>query len=634
MRRFTILLLAITIVMIGPAVMSFSQIRPYIPPIYHSGNNIQSDYPCGDNWVGGNPGNSYVADKSVLDDPSTMMSYYDMQTNVSMSGQRLYYWPSDNTMAAVAMWAKGAYSFADRGTGYNYFDGNQWGDFPLARVESVRTGWPSIQPYGINGECILTHQGAKLPLVFSYRNTKGSGAWTETYLPNAQNEPGMLWPRMVTSGANHTVVNIIAMTPPTANQGNVYNGMDGALLYIHSTDGGATWGEWQQIPGMTSSEYLAFRSDTYGWAHPHGDTICFVVSHSFMDTFIMKSDNNGDTWTKTVIYNSPYNLGGSSPNFFYCPDGTSCVAMDKNGMSHVTFALECDSIDPLGGTYHQRWTNGIVYWNESMPMLRQDLNPDSLFLSNQFIGWVTDTMVFHQPPGIKPGGYHGAITGTPTMAIDDNNNLFVVWMSPTTVLDISQTYMLMHLFERTATIYPTNDVYWHDSIIDITGSSVYTFKECVFPSLSPTMSADRFHVLFQCDNLAGAYIINQTSGLACYDGQYEITDNDMIMMSPLKSDVGVGIDNKKKEIPAFSVSDPFPNPCHGNTTILTNLNRSGKLSLEMINITGQKIYTVDKGLCPTGNHRFIIDASQFNPGIYFYTIKLNSEKITKKLVVN
>jgi len=616
------------------SILSFSQIRPYIPPIYHNGEGIYSDYPCGDNWINGNPDNDYVASKSVLDDPSTMMSYYDMQTNASMSGQRLYYWPSDNTMAAVAMWAKGAYSFADRGTGYNYYDGNQWGVAPLARVESVRTGWPSIQPYGINGECILTHQGAKLPLVFSYRNTKGSGVWTETYLPNAQNEPGMLWPRMVTSSANHMVVNIIAMTPSTANQGYVYNGMDGALLYIRSTDGGTTWEEWQQLPGMTSSEYLAFFSDIYGWAQPQGDTICFVVSDELMDAFIMKSTDNGTTWVKTIIYNSPYNLTGaskSSPGWFYCPDGTNSIALDNNGMAHVTFALGCDKLDGYS-VYHQRWTNGIVYWNESMPMLRQDLDPDSLFTINQLIGWVTDTMVFHQPANIRVGGYHGAITGTPTMAIDNNNHLFVVWMSPTTVLD-PDDYMLMHLFERTATIYPGNDVYWHDSIIDITGSSVYTFKECVFPSLSPIMSADRFHVLFQCDGLAGAYIINQTSSLACYDGQYDITDNDMIMMSPLKSEVGVGVGKKKVEMPVFSVSDPFPNPCHENTTILTNLNRSGNLSLEIINITGQRIYTDDKGLCPAGNYRFCIDASQFSPGIYFYTVKLDSEKITKKMVV-
>jgi hypothetical protein len=357
-----------------------------------------------------------------------------------------------------------------------------------------------------------------------------------------------------------------------------------------------------------------------------------VVSDELMDTFIMKSEDNGVTWTKTVIYESPYNLTGSnqnSPGWFYCPDGSGSIALDKNGKAHIIFALGCDSLDGFG-IYHQRWTNGIAYWNESMPMLRQDLDPDSLFKSNQLIGWVTDTMVFHQPSGIKPAGYHGAITGTPTIAIDDNNNLFAAWMSPTTVLD-PDNYMFTHIFERTATIYPGNDIYWHDSIIDLTGSLNYTFKECAFPSLSPTTSADRFHLLFQCDDLAGSYVLGQN--VACSFGQTTITDNNMTVISPLKSDVGVGNVKKKLEMSAFSVSDPFPNPCHDGTTILTNLKRSGNLTLEVINITGQRIYETNKGLCSAGNYWFNIDVNQFRPGIYFYSVNLDENRITKKMVV-
>jgi hypothetical protein len=56
--------------------------------------------------------------------------------------------------------------------------------------------------------------------------------------------------------------------------------------------------------------------------------------------------------------------------------------------------------------------------------------------------------------------------------------------------------------------------------------------------------------------------------------------------------------------------------------------------MEMINITGQRIYTADKGLCPAGNYRFSIDASQFVPGIYFYTVYLDEYRLTKKLVVD
>jgi len=130
---------------------------------------------------------------------------------------------------------------------------------------------------------------------------------------------------VVTGGANHSYIHIIALTEPSANGGNIYNGMDGALLYIRSTDGGSTWGSWQQLPGMASSNYTSFTADIYAFAQPHSDTLAFTVGDSWQDQFLMKSSNNGTNWTKTIIYNSSYNLGGISSSFFYCPDGTEIV---------------------------------------------------------------------------------------------------------------------------------------------------------------------------------------------------------------------------------------------------------------------------------------------------------------------
>jgi hypothetical protein len=636
MKKFIYLFPAIFTGFFFFSFISNAQIHPYIPPIVHSGSGIYSDYPCGDSWVGVKPDPGPIVKGSVLNDPATMVTYYDLQTIASLGDQRLYYWASDNTMAACATWSPdSSYNplFPNRGTGYNYFNGTQWGSQPVTKVESVRTAFPSIQPYGLYGECILSHQGAPDSLVFLTRTMKGTGTWTETFLPNPPGEPRMQWPKMVTSGLDHTTVQVLALTPPAMNGGSPYNGMDGALLYIRSTDGGVTWGNWIQLPGMTSSEYHSFDGDTYSWAYPYGNALCFFVCNSLMDAFIMKSTDNGTTWTKTIIYNSPYNLTGSgtnSSNWFYCPDGSCDVAMDKTGMAHITFALECDSLSG-GDLLHQRWTNGIVYWNESMPSFGQVLNPDSLFAKHQLIGWVTDTMVFHQLDDVFPGGYYGAIASTPSMAIDDNNNLYVAWMNPTSVLDPFY-YMFTHIFERTATITPGYGVYWHDSINDLTDDLEYKFKECVYPSLSPTTSADRFHLLFQCDDLAGSFVI--FLGGACYNGQDIITDNKMIVMSKLKSDVGVGISKHNEKTPAFIAAENYPNPCHSNTTILVTTKEPGNIILEVTNLIGQKLYSKDKGFSRPGSYQFGIDVSDFKSGIYFYSVRLNSRNVTKKMMVD
>ncbi|HNQ83383.1 MAG TPA: hypothetical protein PKM34_07050, partial [Bacteroidales bacterium] len=63
---------------------------------------------------------------------------YDLMTN-SMIQNRLYL-HADNTIGAV--WTMGLGTepaFSDRGTGYNYYDGAQWGDAPTVRIEPERT---------------------------------------------------------------------------------------------------------------------------------------------------------------------------------------------------------------------------------------------------------------------------------------------------------------------------------------------------------------------------------------------------------------------------------------------------------------------------------------------------------------
>jgi hypothetical protein len=472
-------------------------------------------------------------DRSITSDPTTMVTRYDLQTNSSSGQQRLYYWPSDNTMSAVALWSTQDASWSDRGTGYNYFNGTNWGSMPTSRVESIRTGWPSIQPCGASGECLLSHTSTALR--FCKRTTKGTGTWAESSLPNPAGVSIMLWPRMVTSGINHTNIHVLALTAPTANGGTLYNGMDGALLYIRSTDGGSTWGSWQQLPGMSSSNYINFTSDIYALAQPHGDTIAFTVGDSWQDQFLMKSTNNGTTWTKTVIYNSPYNLGGISTSFFYCPDGTMTVALDKQGVAHVAFGLQSDSGSSTSG-YFKPYTDGIVYWNETMPQLPQSLDPNILMANNQYVGWVQDTMVFYPASGVALAYYYTSLSSQPTMVIDNNNSLMLVWSSPTSLVD-PNNYMLRHIYERTAAIGTGTTMAWNSTIYDLTSDWVqYNFAECQYPDVAQNTSTDNFFVLFQKDDYAGSYI--KGLNISGYNGQTGPDDNSMIVLTVSKASVG------------------------------------------------------------------------------------------------
>ena len=82
-------------------------------------------------------------------------SFYDLQSNGACQN-RIYYYP-DGTIGAVWTFGLDFPGFTDRGTGYNYFDGNTWNDWPEERIESDRTGWPSYAPLGENGEIVFSH---------------------------------------------------------------------------------------------------------------------------------------------------------------------------------------------------------------------------------------------------------------------------------------------------------------------------------------------------------------------------------------------------------------------------------------------------------------------------------------------
>jgi hypothetical protein len=107
----------------------------------------------------------------------------------------------------------------------------------------------------------------------------------------------------------------------------------------------------------------------------------------------------------------------------------------------------------------------------------------------------------------------------------------------------------------------------------------------------------------------------------------------MIVLSPEKTGLYVGNIDKKDLIPSFFVSKNYPNPVSGKTTVNINIIKPGNALLELTNPAGQRLMTIEKTNLSAGNHRFIIDASQFAPGVYFFTIRFNNEYITNKMIV-
>lgn len=309
-------------------------------------------------------------------------TYNDLQSLSSSPAGRLAIY-NDRTLGAVWCFMQDTVAFSDQGTGYSYFDGSVWTPAPTSRIENISTRNPVIAPLSI-GEIVVSEKVPPGPIHICKRNQKGTGAWITSELNMPAGSAGLVSPGMVTSGLGKNTVHILSLTLPASQGGAPYQGQDGALIYHRSQDGGQNW----DIPGIVisgtdSSQYNGFESGTFALAEPQGDKMAFVVGDPWSDLFVMKSEDGGDTWQKTVLWEHPVPFwNGQATDSIYCPDGSVHLAFDHLGKLHVVFGitrLYCDGSEVFRFPY----VGGIGHWKEGVPTwtsgdLYNSLNPDSL----------------------------------------------------------------------------------------------------------------------------------------------------------------------------------------------------------------------------------------------------------------
>lgn len=580
------------------------------------------------------PANPSVQSKLTINEELIGETRYDLQSNTSTQNR---FWVFDDGTAG-ATWTMGMNDpgYTDRGTGYNYFDGTSWGAIPTTRVESVRTGWPSYAPYGTNGEIIVSHNFTPVTggLALSIRQNKGTGAWTELAFQGPSSHPDVAWPRMVTGGTDYGTIHMIYVTKSTVNGGSPYNGMEGAILYSRSSDGGVTWSpKDQQLTGMSSTEYYGFPADGYTWAPPKGDTIAFVVSDSWSDLFMMKSTDNGTTWTKTVIWEHPYPLfNGSSPimtDTFYCPDGATSLAFDSQGKVHLCFGVNRAHSDGVG-TFYFPFVDGIGYWNEDMPPFtspdfKQTLNPDSLYNSGNLVAWVqdvnmNDTLDF-LPGGIEViGTYFLGLSSMPNILIDGDDNISLVYASVTEGKD-NGTQNFRHIW---STYKEFTEPAWSEVFTDLTGSIIHNFDECVYPTFAPNswkMAYPYAQIIYQSD---------EEPGLSVRGDEDAPTDNDITWLGFAYAYI-----NALPEIAptGMELQGPYPNPAAGSTSLGLELRANSDIQIDILSLTGQRVYAERHPALKTGAHKLSLHLDGIAPGLYLLNITNGEKQLSRKLII-
>jgi len=82
-----------------------------------------------------------------------------------------------------------------------------------------------------------------------------------------------------------------------------------------------------------------------------------------------------------------------------------------------------------------------------------------------------------------------------------------------------------------------------------------------------------------------------------------------------------------------SVSQNYPNPVEKTTMFSYNLNRGANVTVDVFDITGRMVMSMEQGFKAAGTHQAIINAENLPNGSYFYTLTAGENKTTKKMVV-
>lgn len=469
---------------------------------------------------------------------------YDLQSNAAVQNRIVVH--NDGTISAA--WTRSdEYNAAwnDRGTGYNFFDGTSWGPYPSSRLESSRGGWPSIIALGNGGECAITHNTDNSYINNTYSTTVGSGVWIENQISAGY----MIWNRSAAGGIDGNTIHMIAITASATFGGAPFNGLDGALLYYRSQNGGDTWDIVDmQLPGMDTSMYTAMNGDVYAIA-AQGETVVVAYFDDWGDSYIVKSIDNGDTWTKTTFLDFPVEKyamddgldldNNDTTDHVYSTDNYGALILDPNGDAHIFYGImqyaDDDLADASSSWYPSE--NGIAYWTESFgedttpAILKDTINYlDAAGAATPRGRWWSDMMNNHiitAAPDLNGDGlvsgidstggyalYYASRASMPNAGLDANGNIWLSFSAYTENVD-NGTQVFRHLY---VTKSEDGGTTWKNPV-DVTPHDMWSgMQECVFGSMSPSVD-DKLRIIYQADFEPGL----------CVRGDEDLVDNNDII---------------------------------------------------------------------------------------------------------
>ena len=583
-----------------------------------------------------------------MEDGETMWTHYDLQSNQYVAN-RMYQLPNGSVAVTATMSHEANQTASDRGTGYNFYDGSEWGDQPETRVESFKTGWPSIAQFGANGEILLAHGNGHMQCFI--RETAGEGDWTYVgALPDyptgyAYTTEYPTWPRIVTCGDNHNIAVAAAVL-----QHSISSDETDLQTVMWRSEDPADINSWTISYGPlhdleTPWDHNQFSADDYCMA-ANGHNVAIMYSGCLTNSvWMFKSTDDGATWEATRVWENPYEgrefdeepAWGMEDTLFMPMNGS--IVIDNAGTVHValnTFEMAHTLENDPG--YYSYWSgrsvDGILYWNDTQvaPIQSTDGNPHHaarlwwpseesgyVHLVNDSVKWIGfipmyegyswENDKYYMSGTEYISKFYGA-SGHPALSCDADGNLACAFSSPNVTRDNGANYL------RSIYVSYRNpqEGYWRQVEDDITDDVMLMYSECLFTSaVQNTINSGEFWFSYQADDVIGFYWGSNASQNAASEN----TIHAVKVFAPLSIEEGA------QDV----VYNIYPNPATDYIVVSSAMDANATITF--VNLAGQTVKSFNKALT-TGENTISIDLES---GIYFCTVNANGFNKTTKVIV-
>ncbi len=601
-------------------------------------------------------------------------TYYDLQTNGA--GQNRV--QADDVSNISAVWTHHGQTedggFPQRGTGFNETDPST-GTFPAdddQKLETPRTGWPNIVTLPDGTDVAVCHLPAAVNELVMLRRAPGTTNWVESRIPTVV-PSGLLWPQIAV-GENGTL-HMICVSTPVGNDGATYEGLNPALLYFRSEDGGLNWDIADRIlPGLgapdastTNDLNSGIGGDSYQLVADENGNVAIGIFDLSEDIMLMKSENNGDNWVKKTISALPFDdytfstvpytvedLGGVDPNgpgaiepidslsaaalSFLTSDGSGSVALDADGAAHVVFpqmyVSAADTTAGAGAFTFFPFFGDLIYWNEcSETMTFVDGVVDALDTNQDTVLNFTDFNNFANHNG-------NMFISMPSIEVLDDGRIVLAYAAAMEELirenetNVNPTQHYTHVWMTGSSDYGetwTTPVDIINPDLSLFGFLVNT-TDAVFPN-TQVVSETQVALTYQFDDEPGLNLV-----VAEED---PITSNTIAMITIDVEEILGLTDSPSVECvtgtttvaPETFKFDVTPNPAAGFTTINFELDQRENVTIDLYNVVGSLVAQTNLGNVATGAYNQNIALDNLAPGVYMVSLRAGDKVATQKLVV-